>query len=128
MLEQGRNHFDLYNFFSVLLPGLALILGLLPFAPNDLQLDNLGIIIALGILGFVMGRILHSTAVALESRVGRGHRESFMQELKYSNTVSEEMVDLFWRDIEELINQRSEDDIQHINLHNLLVDPFDELY
>lgn len=63
----GGKQIDLYDFFSVLLPGLALTIGLVPFLPNNTDLTSVGAILPILTVGFVAGRGIHSAAVIVES-------------------------------------------------------------
>lgn len=65
--------FDLYDFFSVLLPGMAFIFGIFPFMPYGLlKLSSVWLVISLIVGGFVIGRAIHSLSVTLESNSSEG--------------------------------------------------------
>lgn len=127
MRGTAPRQFDLYDFFSVLLPGSALLLGLAPFLPRETDIGSLGAILPLLIGGFVVGRAIHSIAVTIENPPSeteseRGvirtlfiskplgwffgreyfddvtHRDRFISELKRPDVVDESLVDEFYQE------------------------------
>lgn len=104
MLEQGTRRFDLYDFFSVFIPGAALLLGLFPFLPQDQDVFGLGIVLPLIIGGFVAGRAIHAIAVRMEKYM-TDHRETFVSELKGPSNVSEKTADTFYSECRSFFHQ-----------------------
>jgi len=75
--------FTLYDFFSVFLPGVVFALSLLPLVPDETR-NNLTLgtgILILVISGFVLGQVIHSIAVQIQSVLMRSHREAFRDRL-----------------------------------------------
>lgn len=100
MLSDTPRRFDLYDFFSVLLPGVALLLGLVPFLPKDTDLGALGAVLPLLIGGFVFGRAIHTVGVRLEDAYEEAptHRERFIQEVNDPEVMTEETVRCFYQE------------------------------
>jgi hypothetical protein len=115
MLAEGTRRFDLYDFFSVLLPGGGLIVGLVPFLPRDAKIFSIGAVAAGVVLGFVFGRGLHALGLLLErppnaegslfavrgygivsNGVSTSHRDLFIEELRGPDEVSPGLVDEFY--------------------------------
>ena len=67
MLKNSSPRFSLYSFFSVLLPGIVFILGVLPFLPSKTSINNLGAILPILAIGFAIGQGVHTIAVAIEN-------------------------------------------------------------
>lgn len=91
--------FDLYDFFSMLLPGGTLILGLLPFAPRSVQTEPFGAVVVFFIGSYVLGRGLHSAAESVDKLSNTpSHRTLFKSELQSSSPdlISESTVDAFY--------------------------------
>jgi len=95
VLNQGTRRFDLYDFFSVFLPGAALLLGLFPFLPEGTDVFGIGLVLPMVIAGFVAGRAIHAVAIDLEEHM-TSHREAFISELESPCNVSEDTVDAFY--------------------------------
>lgn len=96
MIRRGISRFDLYDFFSVFLPGAALLAGLLPFLPKDTSVGAglLGVFI---VLGFVVGRAIHSGAIYFGRILQkRTHRDLFLQQLNNPTLLSESVVNRFF--------------------------------
>jgi hypothetical protein len=115
MLTEGTRRFDLYDFFSVLLPGGFFVIGIAPFLPRDAEIFSIGAVAAGVVLGFVFGRAIHALGLLLEMPDGnsrllsvRGygivanaastsHREMFKKELHNPKKLSEGMVNEFYQ-------------------------------
>jgi len=83
MINASGPRVNLYNFFSVLLPGTIFVLALVPFFPSGTEIDPLIGIVPLLAGGFVFGQAIHSLAVIWQSRTPRRtHREQFQELLK----------------------------------------------
>lgn len=95
MIQSSGPRLNLYNFFSVLLPGVTFVLGIFPFFPSGVELNVILGIIPLLAGGFVFGQAIHSLAVVWQSRTPRRtHREQF-QELLLGEAISK------YKDIDE---------------------------
>lgn len=134
MLTESTRQFDLYDFFSVLIPGAVLIIGLLPFFPSKAPVLSTGALIVLLIGGFVIGRVVHALGLLLERPLNddsitlsfRGygleihpgvttnHREVFIQELCNPSEISADLVTEFYErasdytDLDDLPGERTE--------------------
>lgn len=122
----GTRRFDLYDFFSVLLPGTAFLLGLVPYLPQDSNPTSLGVVFPLLAAGFIVGRSIHSAAVIIEKRhkepapnagmIRTGviypvmgiifahdwendisHRRRFVNELTSPDNMEEELVEAYFK-------------------------------
>lgn len=83
MLKGATRTFNLYNFFSVLLPGIAFVLALAPFFPAGHEIDPILTVVPLLAGGFIIGQAVHSIAVVWQSHTTkRTHREQFQELLK----------------------------------------------
>lgn len=96
MLRRGITRFDLYDFFSVFLPGAALLAGLLPFLPKGTSVGP-GFLGVLVVLGFVVGRAIHSGAIRFDDLLeNKTHRELFLEQLDDPTLLSGSVVDRFF--------------------------------
>lgn len=77
----GTRPLDLYDFFSVFIPGAAFLVGLLPFLPENTDPSLLGTVIPLVIGGYVVGRGFHSLAAWFDGRLGETHRTRFYDQI-----------------------------------------------
>lgn len=123
MINGNPRQFDLYDFFSVLLPGVALLLGLFPFLPNTTDVTALGAIVPVLVGGFVVGRAIHSLTVTIEKPPVEDemgfvrtlfiakplgvifgneytsdvtHRERFVSELQNGGSLDADLLDHFY--------------------------------
>ncbi len=97
MLSNGIRRFDLYDFFAVFIPGTTFLAGLLPFMPEAANVGSPGIIAPLIILGFAVGRAIHSGATQFDQFWGNdSHRERFISEFNHPNMLPEETVNRFF--------------------------------
>lgn len=97
MIGEGTKQFDLYDFFSVLLPGIAFILGMFPFLPHKTEVFSPGLIIPLLVGGFVVGRAIHATSLWIEQRAGAAsHRAVFGNQFQNPTVVTPELVESFY--------------------------------
>jgi hypothetical protein len=95
-IQTASSPLDLYDFFSMLLPGAALLIGLLPFLPQKLPVDAVGSAVILLIGGYVVGRALHTAAESLDQIFNEpSHRDVFVSTLQ-SNSPS--ILDMETRD------------------------------
>lgn len=94
MIRTSGPRLNLYNFFSVLLPGVTFVLGISPFLPSETKIDPLIGVVPLLAGGFVFGQAIHSLAVIWQSRTPRRtHREQFQELLKGETLPKYEGVD-----------------------------------
>lgn len=97
----STRRFDLYDFFSVFVPGATLIVGLLPFLPDDTDLGSLVTLIPLVLGGYVVGRGLHSAAAKIDDELGGTHRTRFFDQFEGEPAdVTPEARDRFLADVE----------------------------
>lgn len=102
--------FSGYDFFSVLLPGLAaatLAFLFLP-APVASQIGPLTALIPVLVLSFSLGQGLHAIAHWLEKQAGRTcfvtpHREIFSEQIQNPDWISVHIVDSFTLKVAELL-------------------------
>lgn len=98
-IQGSRSVYDLYDFFSMVLPGATLLLGLLPFAPSSISPSSVGMLFILVAIGYVVGRALHSAAESIDNLTGApSHRDVFIRELSEQepDILSPETVDAFY--------------------------------
>ena len=106
MLREGTKQFDLYDFFSVLLPGIAFILGTFPFLPHNTEVFSPGLIIPLLVGGFVVGRAVHATSLWIEQRAGAAsHREVFRSQFRNPTVVTPELAESFYAACDETFTE-----------------------
>lgn len=125
MVQSGISRFDLYDFFSVFLPGTMLLLGLSPFLPTGTGFTP-GLAGLLVILGYVVGRIVHGIAIALENiRNEKGHRKMFVSQISDPGFVSESMKEQF---VEACCTEYSELDLCDSQSGSIDEDELEPLY
>lgn len=96
MIQKGIRQFDLYDFFSVFLPGATFLIGLFPLVPNETSF-GIGIAGVIVVLGFVVGRAIHSTAIIFDRFWDNDdHRDVFIQQICDPNVLSTEVMDRFF--------------------------------
>lgn len=108
MLAGSTRRFDLYDFFSVFLPGTTLVLGTLPFLPQQTSLGSVGILLPIVILGFSVGRAVHTAANSIDARFDNdGHRDHFRWEVRKTNEgdMDQGVVDRFYKRSKELFGE-----------------------
>jgi hypothetical protein len=72
----AKSQLDLYDFFSVLLPGVYFLITLIPVVPDSLPLGTATAAVVLLVGGYVVGRALHTAAESLDS--SPSNRETFI--------------------------------------------------
>lgn len=77
----GLRRFDLYDFFSVFVPGTTFIIGLFPFLPKNADITAIGAIVPAIVAGYVVGRGFHSLAAWIDGLLGDTHRTRFFEQL-----------------------------------------------
>jgi len=96
MIQRGIRRFDLYDFFSVFLPGATFLIGLFPFVPNGTSL-GVGIAGVVVVLGFVVGRAIHGTAIIFDGFWNNDdHRDVFLRQISDPTVLSAEVMDQFF--------------------------------
>lgn len=97
MLNQGTRRFDLYDFFSIFIPGASAVIALFPFVPAGGSVPLSGVIGVVVVGGFVIGRGIHATALWVEGIANATtHRELFIDEVINPNCVSDELATQFY--------------------------------
>ena len=105
MLAGSTRRFDLYDFFSVFIPGTTFVLGTLPFLPHQTPIDSIGLLLPMIILGFSVGRAIHTAANSIDDRFDTdGHRDHFRWELQQTEAgdMDQGVVDRFYKRSKEL--------------------------
>lgn len=124
MIQTTGPRLNLYNFFSVLLPGTTFVLAIVPFFPSGLKIDPLVGFVPLLAGGFVFGQAIHSLAVIWQSQTpNRTHREQF-QELLLGESISKyedvdevkPLLDLVGHTILKRFYERSDDRFEGVDL------------
>lgn len=97
MIQEGPRQFDLYDFFSIFVPGAAFSLALLPFLPRDTSLPTTGVIGIVLVGGFIFGRIFHALRVIFINIVeATTHRGRFRSEITNPNELDADFVEQFY--------------------------------
>lgn len=85
---------NLYDLYTILIPGVAVVIFLSPFLPDDTSIGSLPLLIPLIVTGFVVGRIFQILSAILDREFGRpSHREIFSDELENTPNTSDELID-----------------------------------
>lgn len=95
----AQSHLDLYDLFSVLLPGIYLLITLIPFLPTSLPLGSIGSVAALLVGGYVVGRAIHSVSYAYDETIDiPSNRDTFVNSLKTrnDNILTSDLKDRFY--------------------------------
>lgn len=102
MPQQTIRRINLYDFFSVLLPGLTFLFGIYPILPIGFTLNSLGAALSLLVIGFVIGRVVHTVATSLHQKLSTSryfnintHREDFISMVQNSSYLPEKLIDEF---------------------------------
>lgn len=99
VLGGSTRRFDLYDFFSVLIPGVGFIGGLVPFLPKTVSFSGVFGIIVIVVGGFVSGRALHALAISVEDFFDeKSHRDLFIREIRHSNSISDKLIKDFLKE------------------------------
>lgn len=103
--QQTVRRINLYDFFSVLLPGLTFLFGIYPILPVSFTLTSLSAALSLLVIRFVIGRVIHTIATSLHQRMSDSryfnittHREDFTLEIQDSSHLPERLVSRFYRE------------------------------
>jgi hypothetical protein len=90
------SRFGVYNFFSVLLPGVLFIFGLYPLFPKQVDATSIGILLPLLAIGFTIGQLFHIVSVGIERKLDiDGHRDILKTELCTPSHLSEDTIEKF---------------------------------
>ncbi|WP_144426043.1 hypothetical protein [Halanaeroarchaeum sulfurireducens] len=95
----NSSFFGLYDFFSMFIPGTTLIIGLLPFLPQRLVLKPYELAFLVIILGYVVGRGVHSAAESADNFLNNpNHRDLFISALgnEHPNSSVGDLFDSFY--------------------------------
>lgn len=97
MIGEGTRQLDLYDFFSILVPGAGFLIGLVPFLPQDIPIPTSVLLGGLIIGGFIVGRWFHAVRMLIERDViAVSHREHFTDQLVNPTEISEDLADQFY--------------------------------
>jgi len=108
MFAGSTRRFDLYDFFSVFLPGATFILGVVPFLPRQAPIGSVGVLLPIIILGFSIGRAIHTAANSIDEYFDTpGHREHFRWELQNTDKgdMDQGVVDRFYKRSKKLFGE-----------------------
>ncbi|GGM63981.1 hypothetical protein J2752_000486 [Halarchaeum rubridurum] len=104
VLSSATSTFDLYDFFSMLLPGVAFLIGMFPFAPSEMPLGTFETLLVLIVVGYILGRAIHSAAESLDPHLGEpSHRAEFdrLIRTRSPSEISEETLDAYYTAAQE---------------------------
>ena len=93
----AQSKLDLYDFFSVLLPGVYFLITLLPLVPNSLPFGTGTVALILLVGGYVAGRALHTTAESFDN--SPSNRETFAEAITSSYEADDDYLDDEKRDL-----------------------------
>lgn len=97
MIGEGTRQLDLYDFFSILIPGAVFTLALTPFLPENVAPTSPALVVGILIFGFVFGRAAHALGIQVERLdVATSHREYFQDQLFEPDEISPTMIDKFY--------------------------------
>ncbi|WP_136717733.1 hypothetical protein [Halorientalis salina] len=94
MLGNSSPRISLYSFFSVLLPGVVFLLGVIPFLPSKTSLGSLGVLLPILAIGFAVGQAVHTVAVAIESNSSKSEE---IKEMMNEATSRREKANLWFK-------------------------------
>jgi hypothetical protein len=114
VLRTGIRRLGLYDLFSIFVPGVTIVVGLLPFLPEKTSLGTGGVG-AVVLLGFAVGRGVHTAAIWAENAVGgQTHRDRFYDELKQPDSIEPQTISAFLDAFESVYTAVSIERQQHI--------------
>lgn len=87
----AQSQLDLYDFFSVLLPGVYFLITLIPIVPTSLPLGTATAAVVLLVVGYVVGRALHTTAESLDT--SPSNRDTFVNAITSRNEGDDTYLD-----------------------------------
>ncbi|WP_253737986.1 hypothetical protein [Halohasta salina] len=95
----AQSQLDLYDFFSVLLPGAYFLITLIPVVPTSLPFGTASTAAVLLVGGYVVGRALHTAAESYDKIFNvPSNRETFINAITDEDIdiLSDEMIDRFY--------------------------------
>lgn len=129
MLQAGARRFELYDIFSVFVPGAALILAFVPLLPAFIPLSSPPILIPFLIASFIAGRAIHVVAIKIETFAEReSHREVFREEVCSPNHVDTDVVKRFCKEAAEVFDEIGLDGLEDGTLDAANEDQAETLY
>ena len=97
MLEEGTRQLDLYDIVSILVPGAALAVGLIPFLPQRVDIPSTLAILLLLLISFIFGRGVAAIGIQIESTSRpTTHREQFQNEVISPSKIDRRLADRFF--------------------------------
>ena len=88
MLSSGTRKLDLYDFFSVFIPGAVVMVALAPLLPESVDPTPLEATVPLLLGGFVVGRGIHVVAVGSKTGKRQPKPTENAFEMKLDNRIS----------------------------------------
>jgi hypothetical protein len=113
MIGEGTKQFDLYDFFSIFIPGAGFLLVLAPFIPHDSSISPLELAGLIIIGGFIFGRMIHASRLYVEDLFySTTHRDDFIKELDGSEDgdIPDNIINEFYRSCQEEFPELELDD------------------
>lgn len=97
VIGESTRQLDLYDFFSVLIPGSVFTIGVLPFLPAGVVIPGVSGLVIILLVGFVFGRSIHALGIQIESwDYPTSHREYFQDQVVNATEVPRSLVDKFY--------------------------------
>ena len=113
VLSDSIQRFDLYDLFSILIPGISFLIGISPFLPSFIDLGSVELLLPVLVLGFVFGRGIHIAATQVESKFGNSsHRERFQNELQSPSLMDDKVVKRFCQESANIFDGIGLDDLE----------------
>ncbi|MFC7177888.1 hypothetical protein [Halosegnis marinus] len=125
---------NLYSFYAILIPGVAVVLGLVPLLPAGLEVNILTAVVPVAAAGFITGQAIHTLAVLLQSvtavdELSTSHRELFIallrdQKLLFDPNISEDLIGAFTNRVNSSMSGGLETKVIHeADITNASLDP-----
>lgn len=125
MVLQPSSKFNLYEFFSILLPGSITLLMLFPFLPDESLPEFLTLFLILVIAGYSLGHLLHTVSIEAISYIGGAtHRDQFVKELRGSGSLPSDTLVSFMLACQKRFNLAQSDSPIH-RPQNRILEPRD---
>ncbi|WP_135302630.1 hypothetical protein [Haloarcula amylovorans] len=97
MIGEGTRQLDLYDFFSIFIPGASLLLGVVPLIPQSVHMPPAAIIAVLIVGGVVVGRGIHAARLWIEENAGApSHRDEFIDEILNPCVLTDDLINQFY--------------------------------
>ncbi|RLM39284.1 hypothetical protein [Haloarcula sp. Atlit-120R] len=98
MIGRGTRQLDLYDFFSIFIPGATLLLGVVPLLPQKTKVPATAAIAILIVGGVVAGRSVHAARLYTVTEAdAETHRDVFIDEIFSANISSDDLVQQFYK-------------------------------